>query len=155
LPPQKNRDTVTFGEVYLVKKGVQMTHLFLKAQGTAKAAVMTMIAGIFAATTFLGTTPAAAERVSIPTKPGTSGDEFIISCYRGPWKVVYWDRPTAIFIDELVEYGYSPNQAIAIGERICRDEYGVDRPEWLEAQLRRIVTETPPLQPSGKIVIGN
>ncbi|MEO9575481.1 MAG: hypothetical protein ABJ263_08395 [Tateyamaria sp.] len=128
---------------------------FLKVPGSARISIMAMIAALLTATTFLAATPAAAERVSEPTKPGTSGNEFIISCFRGPWKVVHWDRPAAIFIDELVEYGYTQTQALAIGERICREEYGVDRPEWMEAQLRRIVAETPPLHPSGKFVFSD
>lgn len=117
---------------------------FLRAPVSAQAAVTAMFAVILTVTAFLGATPATAERVNEPTKPGTSGSEFIISCYRGPLKVVYWDRPTAIFIDELVEYGYTPNQATAIGDRVCGDEYGVDDPEWMKAQLRKLIDQTPP-----------
>lgn len=103
-----------------------------------------LVAGMVTAATLMLVGSAMAERKSQPTRPGTSGPEWIISCYRGPFEAVAWDKPNAIFVDELVEYGYSPAQAMAIGRRICRDEYGVGDEDYLRSTLLRILSETPP-----------
>jgi len=72
--------------------------------------------------------------------PGT----ITISCYRGPTKTVAWDRANAVFLDDLRQLGYNQVQAASIGERVCRDEYGVDNPAHLRATLLRILRDTPP-----------
>ena len=79
-----------------------------------------------------------------PTKPGTNNSVITISCFRGPSSSVIWDRPNAVFVQDLVRYGYSYPQAHAIGERVCRDEYGVKRPDYLRTSLLQIMAQTPP-----------
>ncbi len=81
---------------------------------------------------------------SLPTKPGSNPAVITISCFRGPTRDVIWDRPNAVFVQDLVRTGYSFSQAHAIGERICRDEYGVSQPEYLKTTLLNIMAETPP-----------
>jgi hypothetical protein len=66
------------------------------------------------------------------------GVTITVSCYRGPWKEVIIDRPNAVFIDSLVQAGYSYERAHAIGERVCRDEALVDNPGALAATMRQI-----------------
>lgn len=53
----------------------------------------------------------------------------VISCFRGPWQEVIWDRPNPIFIDTLMANGYSITTATAIAERICRDPNLVNQNE--------------------------
>ncbi|WP_425044613.1 hypothetical protein [Primorskyibacter sp. S87] len=101
-----------------------------------------LITGLAAATLFAADMTSAQTK---PTQPGTTGNEFVISCYRGPWRdTVALDRPNAVFLDELMEYGYTPTQAISIGKRVCRDEYGVRNPEHLKATLAKLIKEQPP-----------
>ncbi len=74
---------------------------------------------------------------------GAEGEvTILVSCYRGPLKVVAWDRPTLTFIDSLVAAGYSYGDAAAIGDRICRDEALVDDPDAIKAEMRRIHAAT-------------
>lgn len=103
-----------------------------------------ILAGLVSAATVVLATTGVAERKAKPTQPGTSGPEWIISCYRGPFTAVAWDRPNAVFVDDLIEYGYTPTQAIAIGKRVCRDEWGVHNEEYLKQTLLRIISEQPP-----------
>lgn len=81
---------------------------------------------------------------NLPTRPGTSGNAITISCFRGPSSNVIWDRPNAVFVEDLVHFGYSYPQAHAIAERVCRDEYGVSQPEYLRTSLLQIMSATPP-----------
>ncbi len=67
-----------------------------------------------------------------------------ISCFRGPWTEVIWDRPNPVFIDSLVALGYSFPEAHAIGERVCRDPATVDQPDAAIAVMQRIMMENPP-----------
>jgi hypothetical protein len=85
---------------------------------------------------------ALAER--LPTKPGSNPSVITISCFRGPTANVIWDRPNAVFIEDLVRLGYSYPQAQAIAERVCRDEYGVGRPDYMKATLLELMSRTPP-----------
>ncbi len=87
---------------------------------------------------------ALADRARLPTKPGSNPDVITISCFRGPTANVIWDRPNAVFIEDLVRLGYSYPQAQAIAERVCRDEYGVGQPEYLKATLLDLMARTPP-----------
>lgn len=80
----------------------------------------------------------------MPSRPDTDPSKITISCFRGPLRVVAWDRPNAVFIDDLVQLGYSRPEAHAIGERVCRDEYGVYNPEYQLQSLGRILAQTPP-----------
>jgi hypothetical protein len=70
---------------------------------------------------------------------GGGGGVIVVSCYRGPWKEVIWDRPNAVFIDSLVDVGYDYSTAAAIGERICRDQNLVGNPGALRASMQNIV----------------
>lgn len=67
-----------------------------------------------------------------------------VSCFRGPFSEVIWDRPNPVFIDSLVEAGYSFPEAHAIGERVCRDPSTVDHPEAAIEVMYRIIAENPP-----------
>jgi hypothetical protein len=101
-----------------------------------------LVTGLAAATLFAADMTLAQSK---PTQPGTSGSEFIISCYRGPWSdTIAWDKPNSVFIDELMELGYTTQQAFAIGNRVCRDEYGVGNPDYMKATLAKLIKERPP-----------
>ncbi|MGB3245585.1 MAG: hypothetical protein WBB25_13705 [Sulfitobacter sp.] len=75
---------------------------------------------------------------------GETGQRIVVSCYRGPWKDVIWDRPNTVFIESLVAVGYDYSTANAIGERVCRDSDLVDNPEGLKATMRQIWKERGP-----------
>lgn len=66
-----------------------------------------------------------------------------VSCFRGPWNGVIWDRPNAVFIDSLVALGYDFPTSHAIGERICRDEALVGDLDRLREETRRVIRESP------------
>ncbi|WP_172292975.1 hypothetical protein [Pseudoruegeria sp. HB172150] len=66
-----------------------------------------------------------------------------ISCYRGPWQQVIWDRPQPEFIDSLVAAGYDIATASAIANRICRDPALVNDPAGLRKAVARMLRETP------------
>ncbi|MFD2853635.1 hypothetical protein ACFSZS_00870 [Seohaeicola zhoushanensis] len=66
-----------------------------------------------------------------------------MSCFRGPWKEVIWDRANPVFIDSLIKVGYDYPSAHAIGERICRDASLVDNPEGMKAEMIRVFNESP------------
>ena len=67
-----------------------------------------------------------------------------VSCFRGPWQEVIWDRPEPVFIDSLVAAGYTFPEAHAISERVCRDSGGVDNPGHSRAVLAQIFRDSPP-----------
>ena len=67
-----------------------------------------------------------------------------VSCYRGPWDDVIWDRPEPIFIDSLVQAGYSFGDAHGIAERVCRDPSAVGSPGTLRAVMSNILATNPP-----------
>lgn len=100
-----------------------------------------LIAGFAAAASFSATQSAAQD---LPTRPNTDAPAITISCFRGPWREVIWDKPNAVFLDGLTRIGYSPAQAYAIGRRVCRDEYGLKDPEYLKSTFRRLIAEKPP-----------
>jgi len=70
------------------------------------------------------------------------GNTIVVSCYRGPKKVVYWDRANPEFYDSLRAAGYSAATAHAIGDRICRDQNLVDNLEAMKAEVRRVIRTT-------------
>ena len=70
-----------------------------------------------------------------------SGGKITVSCFRGPWQEVIWDRPNAVFVDSLVAIGYTFERAHAIAERICRDEALVGNPEALRTTMLRIYND--------------
>ena len=94
--------------------------------------------------TAAATFTSAANAQQLPTRPGTDAPAITISCFRGPWQDVIWDKPNAVFLEGLVRIGYSQEAAYAIGRRVCRDEYGIDNPDYLTATLRRILANEPP-----------
>lgn len=67
-----------------------------------------------------------------------------IACFRGPWQEIIWDRPEVSFTDDLVAYGYSEADALAIGTRICRDPQGVTDPAHMVGVLQQILRTQPP-----------
>ncbi|WP_108485006.1 hypothetical protein [Oceaniglobus ichthyenteri] len=71
------------------------------------------------------------------------GGTVTVSCYRGPWNDVIWDRPNGVFIDSLVAVGYDLPTAHAIGERICRDPALVYNPDRLRAEAIRVLRNSP------------
>ncbi|WP_145953412.1 hypothetical protein [Oceaniglobus indicus] len=72
-----------------------------------------------------------------------NGQTIIVSCYRGPWREVIWDRPNGKFIDSLVAVGYSQPAAQAIGERVCRDQNLVGNLQNMLAEVKRIIRNAP------------
>lgn len=71
------------------------------------------------------------------------GRTIVVSCYRGPWKEVIWDRPNAVFFDSLVAVGYSQPDAHAIAERICRDQDLVGNLQNMRAEVIRVIRAAP------------
>lgn len=70
-------------------------------------------------------------------------DVIIVSCFRGPWKDVIWDRPNSNFIDSLIKIGYDYPTSHAIAERVCRDDWLVDNKEGMKKEMIRIYRESP------------
>jgi len=71
------------------------------------------------------------------------GGVVYVSCWRGPWVGVIWDRPEAIFIESLVTVGYDYPSALAIATRICRDSTLVGDSAGLKAEMERIIRDAP------------
>jgi len=67
-----------------------------------------------------------------------------VSCFRGPWDDVIWDRPEPVFVDSLVNAGYTYPEAHSMAERVCRDSTGVGSPENLRATMLGIIANEPP-----------
>ncbi len=80
-----------------------------------------------------------------PSHPESSPKGTInISCYRGALKnTVAWDRPNAVFVEDLITYGYTWEQAHSIGQRVCRDEWGVGDSEHKIKTLKTILRKHP------------
>jgi hypothetical protein len=94
-----------------------------------------------------GFTAASATLVSAQSMPSPHNDDpnlINISCYRGPFETVAWDRPNSVFVEDLVQIGYTRDKAMVIGEHICRDEFGVRNPSHQIDQLRQILRDDPP-----------
>lgn len=66
-----------------------------------------------------------------------------VSCFRGPWKEVIWDRPNPVFIDSLITAGYDHPTSLAIGERICRDPVLVGDLDRLRSEAIRVLQASP------------
>ena len=84
---------------------------------------------------------AASNAVAVPFV--TEPQRITVSCFRGPWNDVIWDRPNSIFVDDLVALGYDFPTAHAIAERICRDDKLVGNPPAMGAETLRVVRESP------------
>jgi len=94
-----------------------------------------------------GLIAASATTASAQSMPSPHNDDpglINISCYRGWLETVAWDRPNSVFVEDLVQLGYTRDQAMVIGEQICRDEYGVRNPSHQISQLRQILRDDPP-----------
>lgn len=65
-----------------------------------------------------------------------------VSCYRGPWKQVIWDRANPDFIASLEVHGLSAVDARVIADSICRDPRLVNNPEGLAGEVRRVLSRT-------------
>ena len=85
--------------------------------------------------------PVQADNVTRSNTTVTSGSVIHVSCYRGPWKEVIWDRPNPEFIQSLEDNGIGSRDAIEIAETICRDPRLVDNPTGLAKQVRRLVAD--------------
>ncbi|RVT85770.1 hypothetical protein DXV76_08475 [Rhodobacteraceae bacterium CCMM004] len=66
-----------------------------------------------------------------------------VSCFRGPWREVIWDRPNPVFIDDLVGYGMDYPTAHAVAERVCRDKSMVGNLARMEAEIKRAIEAAP------------
>jgi hypothetical protein len=66
-----------------------------------------------------------------------------VSCWHGPWQAVIWDRPNPVFVESLIAVGYDYPNAYAIAQRICRDPEGVGRPDYLKAEMEKVLGEAP------------
>ncbi|MBY5987634.1 MULTISPECIES: hypothetical protein [Roseovarius] len=67
----------------------------------------------------------------------------LVSCYRGPWTEVIWDKANPNFVDSLVQAGYSPQEATSIANYICRDPRLVDNPIALAKEVRSAMANAP------------
>ncbi|HBB81757.1 MAG TPA: hypothetical protein DC031_00455 [Sulfitobacter sp.] len=74
-------------------------------------------------------------------KAHPTGNVIHVSCYRGPWNDVIWDRPNSVFVDSLVAVGYDFSTAHAVAERICRDDKLVGNPAGMKAAMERIFAD--------------
>ncbi|NUH67202.1 hypothetical protein HTT03_18100 [Sulfitobacter sp. S0837] len=103
-----------------------------------KTMLATAVAGLLALPAFAGGVKYAYHNqgVAVPT-----GNVIHVSCYRGPWRDVIWDRPNSVFIDSLVAVGYDFPTAHAIAERVCRDDRLVGNPAGLKAHMERIFAD--------------
>lgn len=84
-----------------------------------------------------------AELQAHPGNHWNQGGIVYVSCFRGPWREVIWDRPEGIFVDSLVAVGYDFTNAMAIATRVCRDITLVDNNEALRLEMVRIIGEAP------------
>ena len=78
------------------------------------------------------------------------GNTMIVSCFRGPWNDVIWDRPNSNFIDSLIDFGYDYPNAHAIAERICRDDLLVGNKEAMKEAMLKIYYESPEIRSKTK-----
>jgi len=67
-----------------------------------------------------------------------------VKCARYISKSVIWDRAMPKFLDDLHAYGYSLEEARAIGERVCRDESGVGNKPVMAQTMQNILRSDPP-----------
>ncbi|MEM7076558.1 MAG: hypothetical protein AAGA28_12165 [Pseudomonadota bacterium] len=70
-----------------------------------------------------------------------AGSQILVSCYRGPWEEVIWDRANPEFIASLEANGYDRVEAQALADSICRDPRLVNNPDEMAAEVRRVFSE--------------
>jgi hypothetical protein len=103
-----------------------------------KTVIATALAGMLALPAYAGNVKYAYHKHG---EAGPKDNVIRVSCFRGPWNEVIWDRPNAVFVDSLVAVGYDFSTAHAIAERICRDNALVGNPEGLKAEMERIFAD--------------
>jgi hypothetical protein len=86
---------------------------------------------------------AMAQLQAAPGNHWNQGGVVTVSCFRGPWRGVIWDRPEAIFTESLVAVGYDYTNAFAIANRICRDQGLVGNQAALKAAMEAIIADAP------------
>jgi hypothetical protein len=85
---------------------------------------------------------------SVPTFASTSASEaapdrpVIVSCFRGPWTAVIWDHANPKFLRSLRAIGYDAETAEVIGNDICRNQFLVDNPDGMRAEMTRIYEQS-------------
>lgn len=70
-------------------------------------------------------------------------DVIHVSCYRGPWDDVIWDRANPEFVESLQSFGYNQVDAENLANSICRDARLVYNPDKLADQVRKVVLDAP------------
>ncbi|GIT89947.1 hypothetical protein JANAI62_05690 [Jannaschia pagri] len=99
---------------------------------------------LFMAAAAMAFVPMAAPAGHHSAQVRTQDVRITVSCARFSLKGVIWDKPQAVFLDDLVRAGYSPERAYAIGNRICRDEALVGNTAAMGATMRNILRASPP-----------
>lgn len=69
--------------------------------------------------------------------------QVVVSCFRGPWQQIIWDHPKPVFVDSLVNIGYSIERASAIANRVCKDASLVNNPAGLKSMTESIIASSP------------
>lgn len=104
---------------------------------------MKLLAAALLASSGVAATEVAADQKS--ALPDNNPNQINVSCYRGAFRsVVAWDRANGVFIEDLVQLGYTYPEAHAMGARVCRDERGIGNGEYKIQLLLRLMQETPP-----------
>lgn len=88
-------------------------------------------------------TPAVADGGTHGYAPAQTAPQVVASCFRGPWQQIIWDHPNAVFVDSLVNIGYSFERASAIANRVCKDKSLVNNPAGLKSTTETIIASSP------------
>lgn len=64
----------------------------------------------------------------------------LVSCYRGPWTEVIWDRANPEFIRSLEAHGYTTADATRIADSMCRDPRLVYNPTAMAREVRAVTS---------------
>lgn len=92
----------------------------------------------------LRTTLCAATAAFLAMADTAKADSYIlVSCFRGPWNEVIWDKANPNFVQSLVDAGYGQQEATSIANYICRDPRLVDNPIALAKEVRAAVRAAP------------
>ena len=92
----------------------------------------------------LKTTLCAATAAFLVMADTAKADSYIlVSCYRGPWNEVIWDKANPNFVKSLIDAGYNTTEATSIADYICRDPRLVDNPIALAKEVRAAVRAAP------------
>ncbi len=77
-------------------------------------------------------------------QPGQGQQRVTVECARYISNAVIWDRPMPVFIDDLVAYGYTLDEAQSIASRVCLDEAGVRNPTAMGRIAVTVLQANPP-----------